>query len=273
MLLPGLSSTNELPGIKSAYIGSLCNSFMFGIKSDSFEYKKDLSVISKNIDVGYLITHNYAGEYIFVNGWKTSLVSNNQAAVRIYKNSNKTNNFEIDIFDNIDNLGDLLVKVFINGIRLDPSFWVIVDTPVYKKIVLTSDITTNDILTIKAYTAQPINSKGFYELPVNLKNNPLNDNIENFTLGEVLDHVSSIIENIPESLEVGEEFSNIQTIGNQTFDPDYENIRDLGDITPYGTKFVQHSGPISLSLYHITSEDNNVIKAVDQARDDYNAFK
>ena len=232
--------------------------FNFDLGSDSFEYKQDLSVVSKNIDIGYLLTHSYSGEYVFVNGWKTSSVTNTQAAVRIYKNSNKTNNFEIDIFDNIDNLTDLIVKVYVNGKRLSPTLWSIVNTPVYKKVVLTSNITLDDILTIKSYTSQPSNSKGFYELPVNLQNNPLNDEIGNFTLGEVLDHVNSIVDNL--------------TIFSGVF-PGAGNLRDLGNITAYGTKFVQHSGPLSLSLYHITSEDNNVIKAVDQARDDYNVFK
>ena len=35
---------------------------------------------------------------------------------------------------------------------------------------------------------------GVYEIAGNLERNPLNDNIGSFTLGEVNDHVSSIVE-------------------------------------------------------------------------------
>ena len=31
--------------------------------------------------------------------------------------------------------------------------------------------------------------------------------------------------------------------------PGTSNLRDLGNITPYGNKFVQHTGLINLSLY------------------------
>jgi hypothetical protein len=55
--------------------------------------------------------------------------------------------------------------------------------------------------------------------------------------------------------------------------PGSSNLRDLGDITSYCTKFVQHSGPLGLSLYHITNESNNIIKSIEEAKDNYTKFK
>jgi hypothetical protein len=233
--------------------------FNFNILTDTFRYKNLADVIDKNINVGYLTLISPETKVIrYANGWKTALATNIQAAIRIYKNSNLTNNFEIDIFDNKDNLTDLVVRVYVNGRRLDKSLWTIVTGPVYKKIVLTTDITVNDVLTIKAFSTQPVNSNGYYETPINLQNNPLNNNLADFTLGEVIDHVSSIVDNL-------ELFSG-------QF-PGASNLRDLGDITPYGTKFVQHAGPMGLALYHITNQENNVIRAIETAKNDYNKFK
>ena len=233
--------------------------FNFDLLSDTFQFRQIADIIQKTTDVGFLINYSSVTKLItYTNGWKISKAEHNQAGVRIYKNSKITNNFNIDIFDDIQNLDDLIVHVYINGIRLDKSKWSIVDTPVCKRVVLSTDITLDDVLTIRTFANQPINENGYYEIPISLQNNPLNAAITEFTLGEVIDHVSSIVDNLPNFTG---EF------------PGASNLRDLGDLTSYGTKFVQHSGPASLALYHITSEDNNVIKAIEQSRDDYGKFK
>ena len=232
--------------------------FSFNLVTDSFEYKKSAIVETHKIDVGYLSSLDYAGNIVYLNGWKTSIVDTVQAAIRIYKNSGLTNNFPLDIFDNINKLSDLVVKVYINGIRLDTSLWKLITKPTYYQVLLKNSITTSDVLTIRAFSEQPINSNGYYEVPLNLQNNPLNNEMIDFTLGEVTDHVTSIVDNLPKF--------------KGSF-PGDGNLRDLGGITQYGTKFVQHSGPLSLGIYHITSETNNVVKAVEQAKTDYNNFK
>jgi hypothetical protein len=233
--------------------------FNFNLLTDSFQYKtSDDSQQTIEVNKGYLVVGDYVGNPKYSNGWETCKASNVQAAIRVYKNSNKTNNFDIDIFDNIDDLSDLSVKIYINGIRLDTAAWSVVSGVVYKKIVLVTDIKPTDVLTIKAFAAQAINANGHYEIPLNLQNNPLNNNITEFTLGEVIDHVESIVGNLSK-------FSGAY--------PGASNLRDLGNTTQYGTKFVQHSGPASLSVYHITNQSNNIVRAIEKARDDYNNFK
>ena len=232
--------------------------FDFNLAFDQFQYRQIADIFIKDTNVGYLIKSNFDGSTSYVNGWQLATTSTVQAAIRIYKNSNLVNNFELDLFDDKNNLTDLKVRIYINGIRLDKSKWQIVDGPTYKKIVLSTDILQSDVLTIRAFAKQPINKNGYYEIPINLQNNPLNTQMVDFTLGEVIDHVNSIVDNLP------------TFIGNY---PGPSNLRDLGNITPYGIKFVQHSGPISLSLYHVTSETNNIVRAMEKARDDYNKFK
>jgi len=232
--------------------------FNFNILSDSFQYKDIASVKTLTTDVGFLKKTNTDNSITYVNGWEICKTETTQPAIRIYKNSNKVNNFDLDIFDNIDNLDDLVVRIYVNGIRLDPSKWNLVNGVIFKRVILASDISATDVLTIKAFASQPINGNGYYEIPVNLQNNPLNESITSFTLGEVNDHVNSIVENL------------INFVG--AF-PGASNLRDLGSVTPYGTKFVQHSGPASLSLYHITSENNNIIRSIEYAREQYGKFK
>jgi hypothetical protein len=233
--------------------------FNFNVASDVFQYKQISYVIEKQINVGYLLKTLPTGEQEYINGWQQSKAVKNQPAIRIYKDSNKVNDFEIDIFEDVTLLDDLEVRIYVNGNRLDKKYWSVVNGTYYKKIVLTSDIKTSDILTIKAFSAQPINKNGFYEMPIGLQNNPLNADIADFTLGEISSHVNSIVDNIQDEF-------------NGTF-PGPSNIRDLGNITPYGTRFVQHSGPLSLSAYHLTSQNNNVIRAIESSQHDYIQFK
>jgi hypothetical protein len=233
--------------------------FNFTLATDTFQYKQGTALLSQAINAGYLVSQTYAGTLTYKNGWQLCTAQNTQAAIRIYKNSGITNYFNLDIFDDITNLNDLVVRIYINGHRLDPTLWTLIDTPSYKQVQLKTDIALSDVLTIRAFAAQPINSNGYYEIPVNLQNNPLNNIMGDFTLGEVSDHVNSIVDNLDTTF-VG------------VF-PGPGNLRDLGNITQYGTKFVQHSGPMSLAIYHTTSESNNVIRSVEQARDDYNSFK
>jgi len=257
----GTGSNDVALGFPLAYknidnIGDIV--FNFTLATDSFTYKTTSDVFTINIDTGYLVKTGYTQQLSYVNGWKTCAVPTIQAAVRIYKNSNILNDFPLDIFDNITNLNDLVVHVYVDGYRVDPSLWSIHNGTVYKQIHFIYPPLPTQIVTIKAYAAQPINSNGYYEIPVNLQNNPFNNTISNFTLGEVIDHVSSIVDN------------SLTFVGSY---PGAGNLRDIGDSTAYGTKFVQHSGPLSLGLYHISTEANNIIKAIEKSRDDYQSFK
>jgi len=232
--------------------------FNFNAITDTFQYKSIEKILQKNISVGYFVKSLTNNQIAYLNGWQVSTVTNYQPAIRIYKNSNKVNNFDLDIFDNKSNLTDLEVRIYINGIRLDKTQWSIVDGAVYKKIILNTDIALTDVLTIKAFALQPINQNGYYEVPINLQNNPLNNTMGDFTLGEVIDHVNSIVDNCQ--------------LFSGSF-PGRNNLRDIGNLSALGTKFVQHSGPFSLSMYHVTSTNNNIVKAIEEAREKYGQFK
>jgi len=231
--------------------------FNFDLLQNSFSYKIQSEVVTESTDNKFIKKNNKLGSE-YLNGWTKNKLKNVQPIIRIYKNSNLYNNFPIDVYDDKDNLDDLLVKVYINGKRLDKTLFHIEDNISYKIVVLRNNVTDLDIVTLKCYSKQSKNSNGKYDFPINFQNNPLNNNINDFTLGEVIDHVDSIIDNL-----------NLFT-GNY---PGISNLRDLSNISAYGVKFVQHSGSINPSLYHLTNDNANIIKALEKARDDYGKFK
>ena len=235
--------------------------FTFDLLQNTFSYKDGVNVITKNTDSVFLKVITGVLQGNFVNGWATNQLRNVQPVVRVFKNTSLTNNFPIDVYDDIGLLSDLEVRVYVNGKRVDKSVWSVVDAVQYKKVVFNTaliTITSADVITLRCFASQDKNSNGYYEFPINLQNNPLNNNINTFTLGEVIDHVDSIVDNLPTFL------------GSY---PGTNNLRDQGFLSTYGTKFVQHSGSVNLGLYHLTSKNSNIVKALRQVRDDYGRFK
>lgn len=233
-------------------------SFNFNLLIDSFSYKVDVNILTKKLESGYLKISNRLGQLTYANGWIKTDIDNIQPIVRIFKESGLTNNFPIDVYNDKDQLSDLKVKVFVNGKRLNKEQFGIIDNGLHKIIKLVNDVSTTDIVTLNCFSKQSKNENGHYKIPVNLQHNPLNENVTEFTLGQVADHVDNIVSNLD------------NFIG--TF-PGSGNLRDLGNLSQYGTKFVQHSGPLNLSLYHLANKEINIVKAIEQARDDYGKFK
>ena len=241
--------------------------FDFNFDTDTFSYRKAVDIVDAPVNIGYLVTKDYAGNTVYKNAWEICTSPNTQAGIRIYKNSNQTNNFKVDLFDDTTKLSDLTVHVYVNSRRIASDQWTLVDKPDYKIVNLRTAISKTDVLTIKTYASQPINTNGFYEIPLNLQHNPLNSALTTLTLGEVIDHVDSIVDGIYVRNNV------TPTVGFIGTFPGASNLRDLGNITSFGTKFVQHSSPASISLYHVTTETNNVIRAIQESRDKYIQFK
>jgi hypothetical protein len=257
----GNGSNDKILGFPLSYkninnVGDIV--FTFDLLQDSFTYKTFTSVQTKRTDIGYLRKYSSLDSWTYENGWKKSDIPNIQPVVRIFKESGLTNNFPVDVYDNTDDLADLEVRVYVNEKRLNREQYTLERGVVRFSVVLDNDVSLTDIVTLRCFSKQSKNNNGYYEIPVSLQNNPLNKNLESFTLGEVVDHVSSIVDNIVDF--------------KGTF-PGSGNLRDLGNLTAYGTRIIQHSSPLNLPLYHLSKPDINVIKSIIQSQEDYATFK
>jgi len=231
--------------------------FNFNLLEDTFNYKTTSTVLTESINIGYLFINTNLNSN-FVNGWVKTIIDNYQPIIRIFKGNDQTNNFYLDVFDNINDLDDLTLNVYINGKRLAKNLYTVENDGNYKKITLSTDANQNDVITVKCLASQAKNQNGYYEVPISFQNNPLNNQVVSFTLGQIIDHVDSIVDLIP---------------GFNGEYPGNSNLRDLGYSSQYGYKFVQHSGPGSLSLYHVCNKNINAFKAIEEAREDYGKFK
>ena len=234
--------------------------FNFDLVQDSFAYQSNLEQVTKSTEVSFLRIYKNRTDFDVSSAWKKSDEDSFQRIVRFFdKTENLLNNFPVDCVDNSANIQDINVKVFVNGIvKVENQDYALnrIDNVLY--ITFNNDVEVDDSVVLKVKTDSLKNNLGYYEAPKNLVNNPLNENISEFTLGQVTDHVKDIITELPD-------FQGDVVGAN--------NLRDLGDISPYGKKFVQHSGPIGLSAYLLGRKDINILKAIDFSQEQYPRFK
>jgi len=233
--------------------------FDFNISGDEFNYQDGTDILTVKTDIGLLRKYTTREEFDYVNGWEKGFAHSQQLVQRQYIVDTQTNDFAIDVYNRSGDLNDLWYRVYVNDVRkTDLVDFSIVRVNGIAYVNFMKPLTAGDNLLIKTRSATTKNSNGVYEFPINLERNPQNENIKSFTLGEVNDHVQSITEN-------SDKWSG-------TF-PGVSNLRDLGSVSTYGDKFVQHSGLTNLSLYHITNKDSNIVKSMRFAKNEYAKFK
>jgi hypothetical protein len=234
--------------------------FNFNLLNDTFTYQTETELFTQSISSGYLKKYKLLTNFSYVNGFSSTPTISKQYVVKEYAATDtQVNNFEIDVYDNSSNIADLKVVVFVNNkLRIINTDYTINKDSNNATVVFDKDLISGDVIKIKTNSKTVKNSNGYYEFPYNLERNPLNEDVSEFTLGEVIDHVDTMLEDIPGY--------NGTYLG-------LSNLRDLGDLDRYGKRFVKHSGPINLPLFHVTNKDYNIVKALKYSKKEYSRFK
>ena len=232
--------------------------FDFNLLSETFDYQSQDTLVTQSTDIGFLKRYSDRTTFKYVHGWTKAKNFSKQMVIRQYIASEQVNDFAVDVYNNSGLLNDLILKVYVDNKLLDSNEYQTVSINNILYVRLNNDLNSDQSIILKTHSDVVKNNQGYYEIPINLESNPLNDNLNDFTFGEVVNHVDSIIEQL-------NSFEGVN--------PGSNNLRDLGNLTAYGTKFVQHSAPINLSLYHITEKQVNVVKSVSFAQKEYDKFK
>lgn len=230
--------------------------FSSNVLTDTYEYiknEKKFSVIAKD---HYIKVYSRTGSFGYHSAWERAASESVQQVVRHYIADLIRNNFEIDCYQDAALLTDLSVKVFVNNKITNHFTLVKENNRLYVRFA--NDLNENSSVIIKTHSLANKNENGYYEFPLNLQNNPNNEDPTQITLGEITDHVETIFNATP--------------LVEGSF-PGISNIRDLGTVSAYGSRFVKHSGPINISMYHLTNKDTNIIKSLDYAAKSYDKFQ
>ena len=233
--------------------------FNFCLLSDTFTYQDDTELYTQRIDTGYLKKYKNLTSFEYVNGFSKIPTSSKQLVINQYNVTDlKNNNFSIEAYRKSGDLNDLKVIVYVDNVLKLKSVDYEIDRINGVAIVrFYKNLLDGQFVKIKT-DSNAEKDIGYYEFPYNLERNPLNDDITEFTLGEVIDHVDTMIEDIPT-------FKGVY--------PGRSNLRDSGETDHFGKRFVKHSGPINIANYHITNKNFNIIKALRHSKNEYSRFK
>jgi hypothetical protein len=224
--------------------------FNWAWETDKFYYTINQEIFSKSISTGfYQISESMA------NGWIKTDNSYIQPIIDSSVITQSTNSISLKTIDWSLITESTLLKInfYLNGIKF-------VDSYTRQGSVFTFDNTIfseTDVVSVKIITDLPPD-EGYYEIPVGLEKNPLNQTLESFTLGQAIDHLITAV-------EFKEDFSGDL--------PGASNLRDIVDYQKYSKRFLKHSGLTPLAINLLTDKTSNIIKSIQYAKKSYTEFK
>ena len=236
--------------------------FNFALLSDAFTYiPLGESPVTTEVKLGYLRKYSAINTFEIQNGWKKAEANSSQPVIRQYIVDNSRTFYTVDAYEQSGTLTDLWLKVYVNNALkfkdIDYTTEVNAQNDLIIRFNTTLSVGDNIIIKTKSKAVKKPNV-GKYEIVKSLERNPLNTDINEFTLGEVNDHVGTIVEEV-------ESFAGVF--------PGVGNLRDLGNLSKYGKRIVKHASPLNLPLYHILDKEANVVKSLKFARREYGKFK
>jgi hypothetical protein len=149
------------------------------------------------------------------------------------------------------------IQLYVASTYILPSEYTVTRTDTTTTIVLSNIYTPGSIIEVQVLSNTP-STNGFYQVPINLANNPFNVNSPYFTLGTIRTHYESIARNLID-------FTGTINGAN--------NTRDLGDIGRYGTTILEQSAPLTLAGFFMRSSEYNIFKSLEFNDREYNKFK
>ena len=249
----GTGITDSELGFKISYlnidnVGDI--QFDFDFETEIFTYQINRVNYSKNTNTGYFKS-NPLDRYS--NGW-TLFDKNYSQPIIDSVISNGSSEIITDIID-WENVSEDQIKkliVYVNGTKFSGQYTRNKNTFIFEK-----QFNSGDVITFKLFIDKDPKN-GYYEIPIGLERNPLNQTISTFTLGQASDHVQSAIEFV-------DDFSGIFFGEN--------NLRDLSDYISYARRFIKHSGIAPLSAVLLCDKEINVIKSIQYSKKAYTDFK
>jgi len=223
---------------------------------DTFYYVVNASSITKNISIGTV--REYSDRVVFERklGWQRAVVQSRQ-----YQQFKFTYDGSPLILDVVVVDPDSIppIKLYVGSKFQDTNTYTIERNTIDNTTVITLLYTyvPGDVIEVLALSNQ-VSQIGFYQVPINLQNNPFNGNSDTFTLGSIRKHYESICENLTD-LTGPVNGSN--------------NSRDLGNIVPYGLNILQQSSPLTLAGYFLRSPEYEIFAAINYNSQEYIKFK
>ena len=229
--------------------------------TDTFTYTENQLTTQLNCNVGYIAVNNGINQVTKVNNWVPSIEGTEQFQIftALYDGRTVSINginqsvIQIDILPTAQATVPHL-KVYQNNKLLKLTIdYTLVMYGVYHLIALTKLPTLNDKIDVAIFSSQA-SAAAYYEIPCNLDFNPLNQNFNTITLGQLRSHYNKLVENTS--------FSSTGVIP----------VRDYY-LKQQGGTLLQHQAPVIYAMTFLNDPTVNFTNGVTLAKKEYAKFK
>ena len=239
-------------------------SFDVTFNSETFTYVNGTTPITENVNTGYvvnLVNTNGSVTYGKTLGWQTTVAPSTQYQILYfnYYADTPTTTFVCDVA--ALPLSETIwpnIQLFVNN-DLQPSTdytYIVSDTTTTVTFSVPNPA-VDTVIQISIISDQ-VSEQGFYQVPVNLSNNPFNNDITTVDVGDIRRQYLSIFYNNP------------NTAG-QVFGPN--NYRDLGNLVPWGNSIIQNSASLVLPGTFLRQQSHNLFSSLEYNSQQYVIFK
>jgi len=192
-------------------------------------------------------------------GWQTALAPSVQYQIfELEYNKGSTAEFTCDVAV-IPEADDSWprIQVYVNNTYQLESTYTVTETDNTTKITLNTAPTVDTPVQILILSNQTSDT-AYYSIPINLSNNPFNTDLQLADIGDIRSQYQDIFINNPNS--TGTIFGS-------------NNLRDLGNLVPYGTKIIQNSASLVLPSVFLRKSEHNLFNALQYNSEQYVKYK
>jgi hypothetical protein len=222
--------------------------------TDTFIYVKNSASDTLNVSEGFVREYTNRTAYSRELGWQRAVTKSRSRQQFQFSYTGEPLLLDVAV---VDSTQVPAVQIFINSQFLESNTYTVTVGTNTTTIEFNRSYVLGDIIEVAVLSDQT-SATAFYQVPVNLENNPLNANSEYFTLGTVRSHYGTICQNlIPLSGPIN----------------GANNTRDLGNIIPYGQQILQQSSPMTMAGFFMRDAEFNIFASLEYNSREYIKFK
>ena len=237
-------------------------SFDVALNSQSFSYVTGTDPVEQKVNTGYVFDYTTNADFTRELGWQTAVAPSVQYQIfELEYTKGTTAQFTCDVAVLPEDPNNTAkwpsVQVYINNVFVLPTDYVVTSTD--KTTVVTLNTAPADDTPIQILLlSNQVSDTAYYGIPINLNNNPFNEDLIEVNIGDVRSQYQNIFVNAP-GIEGAIFGSN--------------NYRDLGNLVPYGTKIIQNSASLVLPGTFSRKSEHNIFDALQFNSESYVQYK
>ena len=233
-------------------------SFDVPLNSATFNYVQGSAPITQKVNTGYVYNYTSRTNVIRQLGWQTAVAESRQYQIFSfnYVASEAPTTYTCDIAASTDTVWPN-IQVYVNNVLQDTSTYTFTITANSTIINFTVPNPLIDTVVEITILSDQVSPTAYYQIPINLQNNPFNDDVTVVNVGDIRGQYQSIFYNNPNTTGV--------IFGSN-------NYRDLGNLVPWGTKIIQNSASLALPGSLLRSPNQNLFNSLQYNSQQYINF-